>query len=193
MNFYRKTLNAGQTVFLQRGGINYSFGDKVMQIKNNYDKGVFNADIGFISKVDTEERELTVTFDGNKVLYDITELDELVLAYACTIHKSQGSEYPVVIIPLHTSHYNRTIFTSFSTILGILSSRSRGTAYTAYWPYHRQNVSVAKKIDGTTPLQPIIIVGQLRSCCIDNLAVSCYYYIQDRLSGEKYGYEQENG
>lgn len=60
-----------------------------MQIKNNYEKSVFNGDIGFILKVDTEERELIVTFNGNEVLYDISELDELVLAYACTIHKLQ--------------------------------------------------------------------------------------------------------
>jgi exodeoxyribonuclease V alpha subunit len=64
-----------------------------MQIKNNYEKSVFNGDIGFISKVDTEERELVVDFDGNQVLYDITELDELVLTYACTIHKSHFSLY----------------------------------------------------------------------------------------------------
>lgn len=101
----QKILNPNQTAILQRGGISYATGDKVMQIKNNYEKSVFNGDIGFISKVDIEDRELVVVFDGIEVLYDISELDELVLAYACTIHKSQGSEYPVVILPLHTSHY----------------------------------------------------------------------------------------
>ncbi len=65
----QKTLNPNQTLFLQRGGITYSTGDKVMQIKNNYEKSVFNGDIGFISKVDKEERELIVTFDGNDVIY----------------------------------------------------------------------------------------------------------------------------
>ena len=66
-----------------------------MQIRNNYDKNVFNGDIGYITAVDTNERTLTVTFDSRLVEYDITELDEIVLAYAVTIHKSQGSEFPV--------------------------------------------------------------------------------------------------
>src|SRR5262249_46813200 len=83
----------------------YRRGDKVMQIKNNYDRDTFNGDIGFIAGIDREERELTVDFDGRAVIYPFGELDELVLAYANTIHKSQGSEYPAVVMPLVTQHY----------------------------------------------------------------------------------------
>ena len=86
-------------ICLRRGGTQYRLNDKVMQIRNDYDKEVFNGDIGTICKVDTEERELTVDFDGRKVVYDVTELDELSLAYAVTIHKAQGSEYPIVVSP----------------------------------------------------------------------------------------------
>lgn len=90
---------------LQRSGTHYRIHDKVMQIRNDYDKEVFNGDIGTIVKVDLEERELTVRFDGRDVVYDVTELDELVLAYATTIHKSQGSEYPIVVMPFSMSHF----------------------------------------------------------------------------------------
>ena len=90
---------------LARGGYTYRQGDKVMQIRNNYDKNVFNGDIGYITAVDTNERTLTVTFDSRLVEYDITELDELTLAYAITIHKSQGSEFPVVVMPITMKHY----------------------------------------------------------------------------------------
>lgn len=92
-------------IFLRRGGTQYRLHDKVMQIRNDYDKEVFNGDIGTISKVDMEDRELTVVFDGREVVYDISELDELVLAYAATIHKSQGSEYPIVVMPVTMSHF----------------------------------------------------------------------------------------
>lgn len=80
-------------------------GDKVMQIKNNYDKEVFNGDIGRIARVDPEMREVDISFDGRNVPYDFTDLDEIVLAYAVSVHKSQGSEYPAVIIPILTQHY----------------------------------------------------------------------------------------
>lgn len=90
---------------LKRAGVDYRVGDKVMQIRNNYMKLVFNGDIGFVSKVNTEDNELTVAFDHRSVTYDISELDELVLAYATTIHKSQGSEFPYVVMPLMMSHY----------------------------------------------------------------------------------------
>jgi exodeoxyribonuclease V alpha subunit len=76
-----------------------------MQIKNNYDKEVFNGDMGRITWIDEEARELTVSFDGRKVYYDFADLDEVVLAYAVSIHKAQGSQYPVVVIPVHTQHY----------------------------------------------------------------------------------------
>ena len=87
------------TASLKRGGTEYRLGDKVMQIKNDYDKNVFNGDIGIIKSIDMDSRVVCVDFDGRDVEYDISELDELVLSYAITIHKSQGSEYPVVIMP----------------------------------------------------------------------------------------------
>ncbi|MBQ9613236.1 MAG: ATP-dependent RecD-like DNA helicase [Lachnospiraceae bacterium] len=100
----QEAINPG-TVGLRRGGVLYKPHDKVMQIRNNYDKEVFNGDIGVIEMVDMEERELTVRFDDRAVKYDVSELDELVLAYATTIHKSQGSEYPIVVIPVMMNHF----------------------------------------------------------------------------------------
>ncbi len=90
---------------LQRGERIHRCGDKVMQIRNNYEKDVFNGDIGRITFVDTEAKTLCVRFDDRTVVYDADELDELVPAYAVSIHKSQGSEYPAVVIPLLTQHY----------------------------------------------------------------------------------------
>ena len=90
---------------LKRAGVDYRVNDRVMQIRNNYEKSVFNGDIGFISAVNIDDNELTVNFDERLVTYDISELDELVLAYATTIHKSQGSEFPYVVMPLTMSHY----------------------------------------------------------------------------------------
>ena len=90
---------------LRRGGFLFKTNDKVMQIRNNYDKEVFNGDIGTVSSVSMEDRELAVTFDDRTVTYDVSELDELVLAYAATIHKSQGSEYPIVVMPVLMSHF----------------------------------------------------------------------------------------
>ena len=100
----QEALNPGGTG-LRRGGVLYKAGDKVMQIRNNYDKEVFNGDIGVIGAVDLEERELTVRFDDRSVVYDVSELDELVLAYATTIHKAQGSEYPIVVMPVLMNHF----------------------------------------------------------------------------------------
>lgn len=90
---------------LVRGCTHFRVNDRVMQLRNNYDKEVFNGDIGFIKQVDAEDRALIVLFDGRPVRYAQSELDELVLAYACSIHKSQGSEYPAVIVLLHTQHF----------------------------------------------------------------------------------------
>ena len=92
-------------ICLHRSGYTFRQGDRVMQIKNNYDKIVFNGDIGFVSSINLEDRTLTVKFDGRDIEYDHTELDELALAYATTIHKSQGSEYPIVVIPVMMTHF----------------------------------------------------------------------------------------
>src|SRR4030042_4996548 len=100
----QKRLNPGQPG-ITRGAWNFRIGDKGMQIVNNYDKDVFNGDIGWISKIDPEEREVVIDFDGRPVSYDYSDLDEIVLAYAVSVHKSQGSEYPVVILPVVTQHY----------------------------------------------------------------------------------------
>jgi exodeoxyribonuclease V alpha subunit len=90
---------------VERFGWTFAPGDKVMQIENDYDKEVYNGDIGFVTEVEPDEGELTATFDGRSVTYGFGELDTLVPAYAATIHKSQGSEYPAVVIPLMTQHY----------------------------------------------------------------------------------------
>lgn len=90
---------------VQRFGWTFRGGDKVLQTTNNYQKEVFNGDIGRVVKIDEIEHELTVDYDGRAVLYDFGELDELALAYALTIHKAQGSEYPAVVLPLHTQHF----------------------------------------------------------------------------------------
>ncbi|HEV7668640.1 MAG TPA: ATP-dependent RecD-like DNA helicase [Thermoanaerobaculia bacterium] len=90
---------------IERGGRVLRVGDKVMQIRNNYDLEVWNGDLGRISRIDDEESKVFVSFDGREVEYDLSILDELQLAYACTIHKSQGSEYPCVVVPLHSQHH----------------------------------------------------------------------------------------
>ena len=90
---------------LRRGGFIFRLYDKVMQVKNNYDKEVFNGDIGRITAVDLQERTLQVMFDGRVIEYDVSELDELVHAYATTIHKAQGSEYPIVVMPILMTHF----------------------------------------------------------------------------------------
>jgi exodeoxyribonuclease V alpha subunit len=98
-------LNPARERKIERFGWTFAPGDKVMQIENDYDKEVYNGDIGYIGDVDPEAGELVVSFDGRSVTYGFGELDTLVPAYAATIHKSQGSEYPAVIIPVLTQHY----------------------------------------------------------------------------------------
>jgi exodeoxyribonuclease V alpha subunit len=88
-----------------RAGRLFRAGDKVMQIRNNYELEVFNGDLGRIVDADPEAQAVTVSFEGRPVVYGYADLDELVLGYACSIHKSQGSEYAAVVIPLHTQHY----------------------------------------------------------------------------------------
>jgi exodeoxyribonuclease V alpha subunit len=100
----QKALNPGEEGVTRMGRL-YRVGDKVMQISNNYNKEVYNGDIGRITAIDTEAQEVTVVIDNREVLYDFSEMDELVHAYAVSIHKSQGSEYPAVVIPILTQHY----------------------------------------------------------------------------------------
>jgi len=100
----QRELNPGQDR-VTRGDRGFRIHDKVMQIKNNYDKTVFNGDIGKIARIDAFSQKVVIEFDEREVEYGYIELDEIVLAYAISVHKSQGSEYPVVIIPIHTQHY----------------------------------------------------------------------------------------
>jgi len=100
----QKHLNPSKDELL-RGGKTFKTGDKVMQIKNNYDKDVYNGDIGRIKRIDREEQEVYVDFYGKLVSYDLSDLDELVLAYATSVHKAQGSEYPAVVMPILMQHY----------------------------------------------------------------------------------------
>ena len=130
---------------LNRGGYTYRQGDRVMQLRNNYDKDVFNGDLGYIREVDTEERTLTVDFDGKTVEYDVTELDELTLAYATTIHKAQGSEYPIVVMPVLMTHFvmlqRNLIYTGITRAkkICVLLGAAKALAYAV------RNVSVLKR------------------------------------------------
>jgi exodeoxyribonuclease V alpha subunit len=101
----QKVLNPPRDPRIERFGWTFCEGDKVMQIENDYDKEVYNGDLGVVSKIDADDNSLLIEFDGREVAYDAGELDQVVLAYATTIHKSQGSEYPAVVLPLTTQHY----------------------------------------------------------------------------------------
>lgn len=90
---------------VKRYDTTYRAGDKVMQVRNNYTREVFNGDIGRVVGIDADDQVMLTDFEGRAVEYDFADLDELQLAYACSIHKSQGSEYPAVVIPIHTQHY----------------------------------------------------------------------------------------
>jgi exodeoxyribonuclease V alpha subunit len=97
-------LNPGGDELVRAGRV-IRVGDKIMQMRNNYDKDVFNGDIGRIVAIDRELQEVVIDFDGRQVSYEFPELDELTLAYAISVHKSQGSEYPVVVMPILTQHF----------------------------------------------------------------------------------------
>jgi exodeoxyribonuclease V alpha subunit len=101
----QKVLNPNYEKGITKFGQIFAVGDKVMQTENNYDKDTYNGDIGVLSAINQEEQEVTIDFYGNKVVYDYDDLDQIILAYAITIHKSQGSEYPAVIIPITMQSY----------------------------------------------------------------------------------------
>jgi len=98
-------LNPRPLQAVQRFGSTFAVGDKVMQIENDYDKDVYNGDIGFVRSIDDDIGDVSIDFDGRHVLFAAHELDKVVLAYATTIHKAQGCEYPAVVIPVTTQHY----------------------------------------------------------------------------------------
>jgi exodeoxyribonuclease V alpha subunit len=101
----QKALNPVEQEGIMQGFRNFKINDKVMQIKNNYEKEVFNGDIGRITNIDYETQEVVISIDGRDVIYSFADLDEIVLAYAVSVHKSQGSEYPAIVLPVLSQHY----------------------------------------------------------------------------------------
>jgi exodeoxyribonuclease V alpha subunit len=134
---------------IQRYGWTFRVGDKVMQMRNDYDKDVFNGDIGRVAKIDEVAQEMTGRFDDRPVKYDFNELDELHLSYATTVHKSQGSEYPVVVLPIHTQHYLML---------------QRGLLHTAVTRARKLVVLVGTLIRSQHP-GPHSVPASLRNCC----------------------------
>jgi exodeoxyribonuclease V alpha subunit len=101
----QRVLNPNPPATVERFGWRFSPGDRVMETQNDYDREVFNGDLGMVDRIDDEEQAVVVDFEGREVIYPFGELDTLVPAFATTIHKSQGSEYPAVVIPVVTQHY----------------------------------------------------------------------------------------
>ena len=139
---------------LRRGGVEYRAGDKVMQIRNNYDKEVFNGDIGVVKSVDLEEREMSVLFDDRIIKYDASELDEIVLA--TTIHKAQGSEYPIVVMPVMMTHYvmlqRNLIYTGITRAKkGLVLVGSKKAVWVAVnnMKVEKRNTLLAERLRGT--------------------------------------------
>ena len=130
---------------LRRGGYLFRTGDKVMQIRNNYEKEIFNGDIGTVESVDLQERTLKVNFDQHIIEYEASELDELVHAYATTIHKAQGSEYPIVVMPVLMNHYvmlqRNLIYTGITRAKNVLVIVGTRKALS----YAVRNVTVTKR------------------------------------------------
>ena len=155
---------SGET--LERGGSLLRLGDKVMQLRNNYDKGVFNGDLGRIAGIDREEGSIKVDFYDKLVEYESDELDEINLAYATSVHKSQGSEYPVVVIPLHTSHYlllHRSILYTAVTrgkkLVVLVGSRKALAMAIRNVRLERRNTGLKEKLIETLEnVEPILIL-----------------------------------
>ncbi len=150
----QETLNPS-VVSLKYGASTYRLNDKVMQIKNNYDKSVFNGDIGTIVEMDTEDRTLKIRFDGVDVDYDVTELDEVVLAYATTVHKSQGSEYKIVVAPFSMQHYMMlqrnllyTCITRAKKVFVLIGSKKAIGIAVSNNKIQKRNTMLAKRLQG---------------------------------------------
>ena len=147
---------------LRRSGFVFRAGDKVMQIKNNYDKEIFNGDIGIIESVDLTERTLSVNFDNRKIVYDATELDELVHAYATTIHKAQGSEYQIVVMPVLMNHYvmlqRNLIYTGITRakkILVMVGTKKALSYAVRNVTVPRRNTMLTERLGGTGEPKPV--------------------------------------
>ncbi len=141
---------------LERGGFLFRVRDKVMQLRNNYEKGVFNGDLGRIVSLDKEEGRVRVDFDEKLIDYEWDEVDELSLAYATSIHKSQGSEYPVVVIPLHTSHfmmlYRSILYTAVTRgkrLVLVVGSRKALAMAIRNFRVEKRNTGLKEKLAGT--------------------------------------------
>lgn len=125
---------------IRRGDVVFRTGDRVMQIQNNYEKDVFNGDVGFIERIDPETRHVFVAYDGRRVEYETSEMDELVLAYAISIHKSQGSEYPAVVIPLFTQHW---IMLQRNLVYTAMTRGKKLVVFVGQWAAIKRSVSNA--------------------------------------------------
>ena len=149
---------------LQRGSLRE--GDRVMQIRNNYDKNVFNGDIGTVEKVNMEDRTISVIFEDHLVEYETTELDELTLAYATTIHKSQGSEYPVVVIPVLMTHFvmlqRNLIYTGITRAkkICVLIGQPKALAYSIRnLTVSNRNTKLKERLRGEIEAKPHVLPG----------------------------------
>ena len=145
----------GRGPFVRYGGTAYYIGDKVMQIRNNYDKNVFNGDIGFLQEINQEDHTVGISIDDRLVEYDNSELDEIILAYASTIHKSQGSEYPIVVAPLSMQHYVMlqrnllyTCITRAKKIFTMVGTKKAAAMAIRNNQIAKRNTMLAKRLEG---------------------------------------------